>query len=157
MSTLSLSVVEAEPAERERLARMSEERGWKAQRYASVADFAAAESEGAPHLLLFSVPDGFGNREDDADVSDLRSWRERNPQTQIVLLLPANHEHGDRLALILGARHILHAPFRAEAPRARHEGRRVHPHLPAPLPIRGRARGVPEDVRPGCHSHPTER
>ena len=114
MSTLLLSIVEAEAESRERLAKISEERGWKAERHDTVAAFADAERESAPHLLLLSVPDGFGAVDGDGDIPRLRAWRERNTQTQIVLLLPPAYEAGDRLALILGARHILHTPCRAE-------------------------------------------
>ena len=114
MSTLHLSIIEAEDESRERLAKMCEERGWQAERSDSVASFVAAERESAPHVLVLSVPDGFGAGDENDGVPTLREWRERNAQTQIVLLLPPNHPAGDRLALILGARHILHAPYRAE-------------------------------------------
>lgn len=114
MATLFLAVIEAEPEARERLAKLSEERGWKTGRYDSIATFAAAEEENTPHLLLFSVPGLPADGGDFDGLGDLRAWREKNPQTQIVLLLPASYPSGDRLALILGARHILHAPFRAE-------------------------------------------
>lgn len=114
MPTLFLSIVDEVAASRERLAKICAERGWRVEPYENVSAFTDADTERAPHLLLFSIPAGFGGGDGDAQMQALGAWRERNAQTQIVLLMPPAHEAGDRLALILGARHVLHTPAREE-------------------------------------------
>jgi len=114
MPSLNASIIDAAVESRKTLAGLCEERGWKAASFESVSAFATAERETDPQLLLFALPDGGAQSAIETDLSLLRSWKESRHQTQLVLLLPADSPASDRLALILGARHILHKPFHVE-------------------------------------------
>ena len=114
MPTLNISIIEASADDRGILARLCEESGWRAKAYASISDFAAAQRKKECQMLLLSLGEGDAADENEPAAAALRSWRENYPQTQLVLLLSARFPTGDRLALILGARHVLYKPYRSE-------------------------------------------
>jgi two-component system response regulator AtoC len=114
MSTLSICIIEAQAEVRGILMRLCKESGWRAKAFASISDFTAAESTNECQMLLLSLGEGEAFDENEPALSALRSWRENHSQTQLVLFLSAGFPTGDRLALLLGARHILYKPYRTE-------------------------------------------
>jgi two-component system response regulator AtoC len=114
MSTLNLSIIEAETVARGNLAKLCEECGWKTSGFASIADFTAARHRREYQMLILSPGESDCANEDAPDLAVLRGWREEHPQTQLVLLVSERCPAADRLALTLGARHILCKPCRSE-------------------------------------------
>jgi two-component system response regulator AtoC len=114
MSQLNASIIETAAGARESLERLCEESGWQAKGFASVGDFAAARHKTEYQMLLISLNEGASAEEIETTLAALRAWRESHPQTQIVLLVPEEFHAADRIALIVGARHILHKPYRCE-------------------------------------------
>ena len=115
MSNLYVSIIEAEIDSRDDLEKLCEGCGWSVKAFASIADFSGAKHKRDYQLLLVSMPDGAHTGDAaDPDLAALRSWRQNHPQTQLVLLVPETLSTADRLALILGARHVLHKPYRDE-------------------------------------------
>ena len=90
----------------------SEESGWEARTHDSIGDLVKAAGVSRPTVVLL-VPDR--KVEDGGRIpgyQDLEDWRKKNAATQILLLPPQDMERADRLALELGARHTLCAPYR---------------------------------------------
>ena len=114
MSHLNASIIETAADERESLARLCEESGWQAKGFASVGDFAEARHKAEYQILFISLSEGAPAEDIETTLAGLRAWRESHPQTQIVLLAPEDFHAADRVALIVGARHILHKPYRDE-------------------------------------------
>jgi two-component system response regulator AtoC len=114
MPTLNASIIEADAEARETLAKLCEECGWNTKRFASIADFVAARHKREYQMLVLSLDEGDFQNNDDPAQAALRSWRENHLQTQLILLVSERFPTGDRLALMLGARHILYKPFRGE-------------------------------------------
>ncbi|HVO76409.1 MAG TPA: sigma-54 dependent transcriptional regulator [Candidatus Bathyarchaeia archaeon] len=112
MSNLNVSIIEAEGAAREALAKLCAESGWKPKAFASIVDFTEANHRKEHEVLIVSLVEGAGADETDPGLTALRAWRESHPQTQLILLVPNELPSQDRLALIVGARHILHKPYR---------------------------------------------
>ncbi len=111
MPTLIAIVVESSSEERSRLARLCAECGWKPRAAASFEEVAASNGKRDAQLLILSLAEGMLGDEHDPAFAALRSWREGHAETQLILLMPETFPAGDRLALALGARHILHKPF----------------------------------------------
>jgi two-component system response regulator AtoC len=114
MSILNIGVVETSAEDREILARLCEESGWRARAFTSISDFFAAQRKKEYQMLFLSLGEGGAVDAGGAATAALRSWHEDHPQTQLVLFLPAQFPTGDHLALTLGARHILYKPYRSE-------------------------------------------
>jgi len=114
MPTLNASIIEAETEARETLVKLCEECGWKAKAFASIADFTATRHKREYQMLILSMGEGAPAIDSDHNLAALRSWRESHLQTQLFLLVPEQFPTGDRLALMLGARHILYRPYRDE-------------------------------------------
>jgi DNA-binding NtrC family response regulator len=114
MPQLIASIIESADAVRESLARLCEESGWQAKRFSSVGDFIAARHTREFQMLLLSIDEGASAQDAESTFASLRAWREDNQQAQIVLLAPTQFQAADRAALIVGARHILHKPYREE-------------------------------------------
>jgi two-component system response regulator AtoC len=114
MSSLHISIIEESAESRNSLTKLCNECGWKSKAFAAISEFTSAAHRSEYQLLLFSVPEDFAADEEDSQLSMIRSWRESHPQTQLVILLPQGYSTGDRLALILGARHMLNKPWRGE-------------------------------------------
>ena len=114
MASLTVGIIESDAGSRAGLEIICEESGWKPTSFVSTEDFLAREARRELALLLFALPDDKIEIEDEPGVSVLRAWREEHTQTQLVLLVARSFAQADRLALILGARHILHKPYRAE-------------------------------------------
>jgi FixJ family two-component response regulator len=114
MSHLNASIIETAADERDNLERLCEESGWQAKGFASVGDFVAARHKTEYQMLLISLDEGASAEDIETTLAGLRAWRESHPQTQIVLLAPEEFRAADRVALIVGARHIIHKPYRDE-------------------------------------------
>ena len=114
MASLSVGIVESEAGNRNSLTLICEESGWKAKCFASIPELVAAASKREYPLIILSLPESSAGEEDGAEISALRTWRDEHTQTQLILLLPKDYAGADRLALILGARHILYKPYRAK-------------------------------------------
>jgi two-component system response regulator AtoC len=114
MPQLSASIIESTADAREGLERLCAESGWKTRGFASIGDFAGAKHTREYQMLLVSLNEATTDEETEASLAALRAWRERHAQTQIVLLVPREFAAVDRIGLIVGARHILHKPYRDE-------------------------------------------
>ena len=114
MSSLQVSIIEASAEGRKNLTKLCNECGWKPKAFATIPEFLGATHKGEYQLLLLAVPEGLAADDNNSELSTMRSWRESHRQTQLVLLLPQSCPTGDRLALVLGARHILNEPWRSE-------------------------------------------
>ena len=114
MTPLVVGVIESDAGNRDSLALVCEESGWKAKPFGAVGDLLASSPKRELPLVILSLDGAGDGAHDEPDIPALRGWREGHPQTQLVLLLPTGFSEADRLALILGARHVLYKPYRAE-------------------------------------------
>jgi DNA-binding NtrC family response regulator len=114
MASLFVGIVESEAEHRDSLTLVCGESGWKAKCFATLPEFLAAANKREYPLLILSLPETAVDENDGPGMSALRAWREEHAQTQLILLLPKSYAAADRLALVLGARHILYKPSRAE-------------------------------------------
>jgi two-component system response regulator AtoC len=114
MASLTVGIIESDAGSRAGLGIVCDESGWKPVSFASIEEFLARQARREIALLLYSLPGGQIEIEDEPGVAALRAWRQARTQTQLVLLVDKGFVPADRLALILGARHILHKPYRAE-------------------------------------------
>ncbi len=114
MPQLIASIIESSDAVRENLARLCEESGWRAKRFSSVGDFIAARHPREFQMLLLSLDEGAPAQDAESALAPLCAWREDHPQSQIVLFAPEGYQAADRAALVVGARHVLHKPYREE-------------------------------------------
>ena len=114
MPHLNAGLIETASDARASLERLCAESGWQANGFASIDDFAAARHTKEYQMLLISLNEKASAEEIEASLATLRAWRESHPQTQVVLLAPVEFHAADRIALIIGARHILHKPYRDE-------------------------------------------
>jgi two-component system response regulator AtoC len=108
MSTLNVIIVESAVEERSRLARLCAQSGWKPHVFPSADDFTATRGKRDSQLLILSLENVSGAG--DPVLVSLRAWRESHRETQLLLLMSETLPAGDRLALALGARHVLHKP-----------------------------------------------
>lgn len=106
-----LCVIETDADKRERIARICIQSGWGVRRFASLEEFQRVRIADELHLLIYKAPSELSNKKAETEISKLRMWREAHKSVQLLLLLPKNLNDSDRLALILGARHMLHEPW----------------------------------------------
>ncbi len=106
-----LWIVEPEVDEQERIARVAVESGWIVRRFSSIADFERAKASKEAHFLIYKAPSRLSDTSVETEITRLRAWRESHKGAQLLLIIPKELTEPDRLALILGARHILHEPW----------------------------------------------
>lgn len=111
---LKLYLIEYDDRSLKLLKRDCEDAGWKVKRFESVSEFTASRRLQAVPLLIFSVPIGRTDEEFENDTAELQNWLDENSGTQLLLLLKGDFGAGDRLALKLRARNVLHKPYRTE-------------------------------------------
>jgi two-component system response regulator AtoC len=108
--SLVLYLIESDEESRESLSRSCEEAGWSVDSGDTVDDLISSTAcDGVP-LVVLSVPSAWSRNGGGSAIARFKEWHDRNPQTQLVLLLPRSFSTGDRLALELSARHILYKP-----------------------------------------------
>ncbi|MBN1164749.1 MAG: sigma-54-dependent Fis family transcriptional regulator [Candidatus Krumholzibacteriota bacterium] len=90
-----------------------EEAGWKVTHFPSLDDYLGAPERAETPLLILAVPVSWKADEVERRLRDLKIRRRGTGETQLVLLLPRKIPGGDRLALELGARHVLYRPYQA--------------------------------------------
>jgi DNA-binding NtrC family response regulator len=114
MKILRLHLIDPDEAGRAGLVKDCEGFGWKVRSFSSIGEFLEARQLKDAMLLILSPPEGFDAEAKAQEFSRLTAWREEHNQTQLMLLLPKGFPAADRLALELGARHILFRPYRNE-------------------------------------------
>lgn len=114
MLSLKLNCIDADEQSREELCRTCAEAGWNTQDCPTIDAFLTNAKRGGFSLFIYSHPNDSGEQSGDADVSRLKTWLDKHPQTQLILLLSEGFSSGDRLALTLGARHVLNKPYRKD-------------------------------------------
>ena len=105
-----IAIIESDENARNAIVTLCADSGWQPEGHVSLAAFADGEQSNEPDVLVYSVPDAWKDRLQDHSVARLETWCGENMKSQLILLLPAGFEGGDRLALKLGARNILYRP-----------------------------------------------
>ena len=109
--SLKLYLIDCDRQSRETLARDCEEAGWNTAVFNTIDDLCAFNDNDDVPLAIISVPPEWADDDCGPWISRFRQWHEQNAQTQLILLLPRSFSAGDRLALDVGARHILYKPY----------------------------------------------
>ncbi len=112
--SLELYLIDCDSRSRTDLSRNCEEAGWNVEAFDTIDDFLASRTDGYIPLVIISILPEWTGEQSEASIARFRSWHEKNSQTQLILLLPRDFSTGDRLALDLGARHLLYRPYRVE-------------------------------------------
>jgi DNA-binding NtrC family response regulator len=112
--SLDLFLIECDRQSRETLKQDCEEAGWNATALNTVEDLLEAHGDCKAQLVIISVPREWIGDDCMTVTEHFRRWHQQHNQTQLLLLLPRDFSEGDRLALDLGARHILYKPYRIE-------------------------------------------
>jgi DNA-binding NtrC family response regulator len=87
------------------------ESGWTVSRFSGVNDFTSERVTSSPPVLIFNGSEDVAGDDGSREVMLLVEWLDRNPGTQLILLIPESIRSEDNLALKLGARHQLHIPY----------------------------------------------
>ncbi len=87
------------------------EAGWKVTVFDSIEEYLDSTSVLPSPVLIFSIPDNWNETDGDDSLGLLKTWREENTGTQLVLLVPEKWSEGNRLVLDLAARHCLKKPY----------------------------------------------
>jgi two-component system response regulator AtoC len=112
--SLELYLIDCDRQSRTDLSRDCEEAGWSVEAFNTVDDLLASSTNGDILLVIISIPPDWTGGQSEAEISRFRRWHEKNAQTQLILILSRDFSSGDRLALDLGARHLLYKPYRTE-------------------------------------------
>ncbi|RLB01527.1 MAG: hypothetical protein DRG59_13965, partial [Deltaproteobacteria bacterium] len=110
MSPIELNIVSYDFKERESLAEFASELGWLVDSFSSIAELIDIQGEvSSKHVIIYSVPKNFYAMED--EIQRIKNYLKKNRQQQLILIVHENFKSSDKLAIELGARHLLFKPI----------------------------------------------
>jgi len=110
MSPIDLNIVSQDFRERESLAEFASELGWLVDSFSSIAELIDIQGEvSSKHVIIYSVPKNFYSMEE--EVQKIKNYLNRNTEQQLILIVPDSLPSPDKLAIELGARHLLFKPL----------------------------------------------
>jgi len=111
---LEVDIISPNADERDLISSNCEEAGWKTGQFPSLENYFTGSGEGAPPLVILSIPEGWDRKRYRKVVEAVSQWREKNKQTQLLVLFPKDFSGIDKAAIELGARHTLFKPYKSE-------------------------------------------
>jgi len=110
MSPIELNIVSHDFRERESLAEFASELGWLVDSFSSIAELIDIQGEvSSKHVIIYSVPKNFHSMKE--EVQKIKNYLNKNTEQQLILIVPDSLHSPDKLAIELGARHLLFKPL----------------------------------------------
>jgi len=110
---LELNIVSSNEKERRALEKLVGELGWLVDSFSNMPELIDLLGEmSEKQLMIYSVPAKQEVFEKEKEI--LISYLKKNSRQQLILIVPKSLEGADRLAIELGARHILFRPFSSD-------------------------------------------
>jgi len=110
MSPIELNIVSHDFRERESLAEFASELGWLVDSFSSIAELIDIQGEvSSKQVIIYSVPKNFHSMKE--EVQKIKNYLNKNTEQQLILIVPDSLHSPDKLAIELGARHLLFKPL----------------------------------------------